>query len=96
MMILSLIRSVFGWWISPASGRLSAWFTRLGSTKESPRIPALSVFRPSLSTKCVHSRGSFRHILSELRPMGRVNYPVSVALVGACAGGCIWDIDGSP
>ena len=42
----------------------------------------------------MHSRGYFQHVLYDLRPVERVNYPAGVAIVGAYAGGCIWDING--
>ena len=35
----------------------------------------VSVLAHDLSTGCMGSRGSSRHVLSDLRPMGRVNYP---------------------
>ena len=31
----------------------------------------------------------FRYVLSDVRPMGRVGYPVGAAFVGASAGSCV-------
>ena len=47
----------------------------------------VSVLGHGLSTGCMHSRGSFRHVLIDLRPMGRVTYPAGVAMLGVWAGG---------
>ncbi|MEP3106518.1 MAG: hypothetical protein ABJO54_05610, partial [Hyphomicrobiales bacterium] len=54
------------------------------------------VLAHGLSAECMHPRGSFRHVFFDLRPMGGIGYPAGIAIVGGCAGGCIWDVDVSP
>ena len=102
-MILSLIRSVLRRCISPASGRLHARFLRRGVPP--PLRDLRRNLRKSLPCQCfgpwsldkVYAFAWF-FPARPLRPPThgeRISYQAGVAIVGACEGGCIWDIDGT-
>ena len=60
------------------------------STTRSRKNPALRAFwricyRQDLFLRQIF----FRYVFSDLRPMGGVGYPAGVAIVDACAGGCV-------
>ena len=49
----------------------------------------VSVLAHLLPTGPISVRDFFRHVFSDLRPMGEVCYPAGVAIVDACAGRCV-------
>ena len=49
----------------------------------------VSVLAHLLSTGAISWRDFFQCVLSDLRPMGGIGYPGGVAMVDACAGGCV-------